>query len=196
LGKSYNIGMISYLEGKIVFKKDKYAVLNVGGVGYKVIFSHSGLSKLPEPGGDLKTFCYLNVRETAIDLYGFLSEKELELFELLQNIRGVGPKTALLLSSLGSVENIKEKIMAKDDSLFSGIQGIGRKKAMAIMLELTGKIKDISAGQGEDSGQIDEAEEGLVALNFSRQKAKSALLRIPKDIKETEQRIKEALKII
>jgi len=204
LGKSYNVNtfnrkiksiMISYLEGKIVLKKDKYAILNVTGVGYKVIFSHSALSRLPEPGGDLKIFCYLNVRETAIDLYGFLTEKELELFELLQNIRGVGPKTALLLSSLGSVENIKEKIMAKDDSLFSGISGIGRKKAMAIMLELTGKIKDISGGN-ENSAQTDEAEEGLVALNFPRQKARTALLNISNDIKETGQRIKEALKII
>jgi len=188
--------MISYLEGKIILKKDKYAVLNVSGVGYKVIFSHSGLSKLPDIGNDLKIFCYLNVRETAIDLYGFLSEKELELFELLQNIRGVGPKTALLLSSLGSVEKIKEKIMAKDENLFSGIPGIGRKKAMAILLELTGKIKDISANRGEGSGETDEAEEGLVALNFPRQKAKSALSRISKDVKETGQRIKEALKII
>lgn len=177
-------------------KKEKYAVLNVSGVGYKVIFSHSGLSKLPGIGEGLKIFCYLNVRETAIDLYGFLSEKELELFELLQNIRGVGPKTALLLSSLGSVEKIKEKIMAKDENLFSGIPGIGRKKAMAILLELTGKIKDISAGQVDNPGEIDEAEEGLVALNFPRQKARVALSRISKDIKETDQRIKEALKII
>ncbi len=177
-------------------KKDKYAVLNVAGVGYKVIFSHSALSKLPGMGEDLKIFCYLNVRETAIDLYGFLSEKELELFELLQNIRGVGPKTALTLSSLGSVEKIKEKIMAKDENLFSGIPGIGRKKAMAILLELTGKIKDISAGRSEGFGGTDEAEEGLVALNFPRQKARIALSKIPKEIKETEQRVKEALKII
>jgi len=188
--------MISYLEGKVILKKDKYAVLNVGGVGYKVILSHSGLAKLPEVGADLGIFCYLNVRETAIDLYGFLSEKELELFELLQNIRGVGPKTALTLSSLGSVEKIKEKIMAKDENLFSGIPGIGRKKAMAILLELTGKIKDISASRIEGSGEIDEAEEGLVALNFPRQKARIALSKIPKDIKDTEQKIKEALKII
>jgi len=185
--------MISYLEGKIILKKEKYAVLNVNGVGYKVILSHGGLANLPETGGDLKVFCYLNVRETAIELYGFLTEKELELFELLQNIRGVGPKTALALSSLGSVEKIKEKIAGKDENLFSGIPGIGRKKAMAIALELTGKIKDVSAGLAEE---VDEAEEGLVALNFPRQKARSALLKIPKNIKETEQRIKESLKII
>jgi len=188
--------MISYLEGKIVLKKDKYAVLNVNGVGYKIILSHSGLIKLPESGADLKVFCYLNVRETAIDLYGFLNEKELELFELLQNIRGVGPKTALALSSLGSVEKIKEKIAAKDENLFSEIPGVGRKKAMAIMLELTGKIKDISASRAGSLGETDEAEEGLVALNFPRQKARTALSRIPKDIKSTEQKIKEALKII
>ena len=188
--------MISFLEGKIVLKKEKYAVLNVNGVGYKVIFSHSGLSNLPGIGEELKTFCYLNVRETALELYGFLSEKELELFEALQNIRGVGPKTALTLSALGYMEEIKEKIMAKDENLFSGIPGVGRKKAMAIMIELAGKIKNISVGRSENSGESDEAEEGLVALNFSRQKARIALLKISKDTKGTEQRIGEALKII
>ena len=203
--------MIAYLQGKIVLKKEKYVVLDVKGVGYKVFLSKKVLSNLPVIEDDLnpvrdyknkeeaqgeqisnrvKLFCFLNVRENAMELYGFLDQQEQDFFEILDGIRGIGPKAALEISSLGSLEKIKEKILSKDERLFEGIPGIGRKKAMAIILELTGKIRDIStAGK-------DEAEEGLISLGFSRQKAKLALSKVSKDIKETEQRIKEALKIL
>lgn len=186
--------MIAYLEGKIILKKEKFIILDVQGVGYKVFLSKMALSKLPEIDKILKVFCYLNVRENSLDLYGFLDSKELDFFEILENIHGIGPKVALEISSLGPLEKIKEKILSRDEKLFEGIPGIGRKRAMAIILELTGKLRDVSSQK--KTAEIDEAEEGLVNLGFSRQNAKTALSQISKDIKDPEQKIKESLKIL
>ena len=191
--------MIAYLSGKIILKTEKFIILDVNGVGYKVFLSKRTLSKITEIGKNLNLFCFLNVRETALELYGFLNQKELGFFEILENIRGVGPKAALEIASLGPLDEIKEKIISRDERLFEGIPGIGKKKAMAIILELSGKIKDISkkpVSDRKNATEEDEAEEGLVGLGFSRQKAKAALSRIPEDIKDPEQRIKEALKIL
>lgn len=186
--------MISYLSGKIILKKEKFIILEVNGVGYKVFFSQKTLSKIPKIGQNLKVFCFLDVKENSLNLYGFLNSKELEFFEILETIRGVGPKAALEISSLGPLEKIKERILAQDEKLFEDIPGIGRKKAMTIILELSGKIKDIS--QREKNGELDEAEEALIGLGFPRQQVKEVLKKIPKDIKETEDKIKEALKIL
>ncbi len=172
-------------------KKEKCIVLNVNGVGYKVFLSRKTLSKIPEKGEELKLFTFLSVRENSWELYGFLEEKELKLFEMVEAIRGVGPKAALEISSLGPLEKIKERIEVQDSSLFEGISGIGKKKAMTIVLELSGKIKDLSPKKkGED-----EAEQALVNLGFSRQKAKEALKGIPRD-RDSEKRVKEALKVL
>jgi Holliday junction DNA helicase RuvA len=186
--------MIACLQGKIILKKDKFIILDVNGVGYKVFVSEKTLSGLPETGGSVKVFCFLNVRENALDLYGFLDEKELEFFEILENIRGVGPKAALKIASFGPLEKIKERIMSRDEKLFEKVPGIGRKKAMTIILELTGKIKNIP--KGEKAAEVNDAEEGLINLGFSRQRAKYALSKIPENIKGVEQKIKEALKIL
>jgi len=186
--------MISYLQGKIIIKKEKFVVLDVNGVGYKVFISRKTFSKLPELGSSLKLFCFLNVKENIMDLYGFLDYKELEFFEILDNIRGVGPKAALEISSLGPLEKIKKRILSQDEKLFEEIPGIGRKKAMTIILELTGKIKDIP--KEKKTIHVDEAEEGLIGLGFSRQKAKDALSKISGEVQSSEQRIKEALKFL
>ena len=186
--------MISYLQGEILIKKDKFIVLNVNGVGYKVFLSKKSLAKIPETDKDLKLFCFLNVKENILALYGFLNDKELEFFELLNTIRGVGPKAALEIASLGPLENIKERILSKDEALFDEISGIGRKKAMTIILELTGKIKDLP--KEKKIIESDEAIDGLINLGFSQQKAKEALSKIPKNIRDSEERVKQALKIL
>jgi len=189
--------MISYLQGKIILKKDKFIILDVNGVGYKVFLSKKALLNIPERGVNLKLFCYLDVGENKMDLYGFLDEKELEFFEILNNISGIGPKVAIEISVLGPLERIKERILAQDGKIFEGIPGVGRKRAMAIMLELSGKIKDISLAPRAKKGEApDEVEDTLVGLGFSRQKAKEALKIISKDAKKTEEKIKEALKIL
>ncbi|MBI3337015.1 MAG: Holliday junction branch migration protein RuvA [Candidatus Staskawiczbacteria bacterium] len=192
--------MISYLDGKIILKRDKFIILEVNNIGYKVFVSRATLLKLPEIGENLnvsaplsvKLFCFQNVKEEALDLYGFLTYDELDFFELLNDIRGVGPKSALDIASLGSLEKIKDRILAQDEKIFEGIPGIGSKKAMTIILELTGKIKMISGSKLK--GSADEAENALFQLGFSRQQAKDALSRVPSSIKNTEERVKQALK--
>lgn len=184
--------MISYLQGKIILKKDKFIILQVQDIGYKVFVSSATLLKLPEIGENLKLFCFQNVKEEALDLYGFLNYDELDFFEVLTDIRGVGPKSALDIASLGSLEKIKDRILMQDEKIFEGIPGIGAKKAMTIILELTGKIKMISGLKSK--GPADEAENALSQLGFSRQQAKDALKQIPAYIKNTEERVKQALK--
>src|ERR1035437_7112371 len=134
--------MISYLNGKIILKKDKFIILEVAGVGYKVFVSAQTLLKLSEIDNTIKLFTF----------------EELEFFETLMDIRGVGPKSALDIAALGSLDKIKDRILKQDEKIFEGIPGIGSKKAMTIILELTGKIKML--GQ-KKAGSADEAESAL-----------------------------------
>lgn len=184
--------MINYLSGKIILRKEKFIVLDVNGVGYKVFLSKKTFFQIPEIGKEISLFCFLDVKENSLNLYGFLTLEELEFFEILESIRGIGPKAALELSVLGPLERIKQKILEHDEKVFKGIPGIGQKRAMAIILELSGKIRNLSK---EKTPTPDEAEDALVNLGFSRSDAKEALKAIPKE-KSTEQRVKQALKTL
>ncbi len=184
--------MISYLSGKIILKKDKFIILEVNNIGYKVFVSRATFYKLPEIGENLKLFCFQNVKEEALDLYGFFTYDELDFFEILNDIHGIGPKAGLELASVGPLDRIKERVLAQDEKIFEGIPGIGSKKAMTIILELTGKIKMLSGSKSK--GPADEAEDALSQLGFSRQQVKDALKQVPANIKNTEERVKQALK--
>jgi Holliday junction DNA helicase RuvA len=183
--------MISYLNGTILLKKDKFVVLEVGDIGYKVFVSAKTLLKLPDVGSNVKLCCFQNVKEDALDLYGFLSWQELEFFEVLMEVRGVGPKSALDIAALGSLDSIKDKILKGDVKIFQDVPGIGAKKAMTIILELTGKIKMLDSAKLK--GPADPAQDTLVSLGFSREQAKEALKNVPSDIKKAEDRVALAL---
>jgi Holliday junction DNA helicase RuvA len=182
--------MISYLIGKTEFKDDKSVIIELNGIGYKVFCSSATLDKI-EIGQSIKIFTHLHLKEEVVELYGFLTKKELDLFEVLNDLSGIGPKTAMMLSSLGSLIKLKEAI--EKGELPSEIKGIGQKKSQKILLELTGKIKEISTVK---KGEEDEALDGLVSLGFPKQKAREVLSQVPKDIQETEERIKKALEIL
>ncbi len=185
--------MIASLQGKIVLKKEKFIILEVNNIGYKVFLSKKSFSKLPEVGQNLKVYIFMDVKETAQDLYGFFDYQELEFFEILNNIRGIGPKAAIEIASLGPLDKLKDKILNHDETIFQSIPGIGQKRAMSIILELTGKIKNISKMKSPGG---EEAEDTLVDLGFPRQKAKEVLSRISKDIKDPQERLKIALQMI
>lgn len=184
--------MISFLNGRIILKWDKFIILEVNNIGYKVFLSQQTLFKVPEIGSDIKLFCFQNVREDALDLYGFLTYEELDFFEILNDIRGIGPKAALEISAVGPLEKIRDKILKQDENVFAGIPGIGSKRASTIILELTGKIKMMDGARSK--GSSDEAEAALVGLGFTKYQAKDALSQIPANIKKSEERIKLALK--
>ena len=184
--------MISCLDGKIILKKDKFVVIEIGGVGYKVFLSRKTLSDIKDSVGNIRLFCFHNVKEDASDLYGFLTYDELDFFEILMGIHGVGPKAALEISVLGPLEKIKDRILKQDEKIFYDIPGIGAKKASTIILELTGKIKLLSGKKSKESK--DPAEDALLQLGFSRQQTKDALSSVPSEIKNMEERVKQALK--
>ena len=179
--------MISYLEGKVIFKKEKYAVILSGEVGYKVFLSKKNIEKIQEKE-KTSFFCFLEVKENALNLFGFLDSEELELFETVEKIRGVGPKAALEISSIGSFSALKERILKKDETLLFGIPGIGKKKAMAILFELQEKIKT--------KNKEEDVVESLVGLGFPKQKTRKIISEISFKGKTTEEKIKEALKVL
>ncbi|MBM3206385.1 MAG: Holliday junction branch migration protein RuvA [Candidatus Staskawiczbacteria bacterium] len=183
--------MISYLNGKIILKHDRFIILEVANIGYKVFLSRQTLLKLPESLDNVKLFCFHNIKEDASDLYGFLTYEELDFFETLMDIHGVGPKAALEISTLGPLERIKDRILAQDEKIFEGIPGIGAKKAMTIILELTGKIKLLS---GQKKSGADPAEDALTQLGFTKQQARDALSKVDPKVKNIEERVKLSLK--
>ena len=201
--------MISYLKGKIILKKDlgkeRFVLLDVAGVGYKVFLSKKVFEKLKEENStedgtplvlneDIELFCYLYVRENIMDLYGFADWDEREVFELLLGISGVGPKAAIEISALGPLEKLKKAIDAGDGKIFEGIPGIGKKRIAKILLELSGKIKNFKPVT-RDGGEANEdpCVDAMINMGFSKTLARQALEQIPKSMSE-EDRIKEALK--
>ena len=189
--------MISYLEGKILEKGEKFFTINVNGTGYK-IFSHTGvLEKIPEVGRDAKVWTHLYVREDALDLYGFLDRDELEFFEILISISGIGPRSALGILEVAPVISLKQAIVSEDETFFTKVSGIGRKTAQRLILELKSKlVKSVSPVKGSDSEQMGEALEALVSLGYNQRDARRSLQEIPKDINGVEAKVKAALKLL
>ncbi len=182
--------MIYYLKGKVGFKNDKIVVLEVSGVGYKIFCSPGTLRSIPS-NQEIEIFTHLHLKEDTIELYGFLKQEELDLFGILYSISGIGPKTAMMLASLGSLEKLKE--IMESGKLPPEIKGIGQKRMQKILLELTGKIKELSVPA--KTAVADDALDALISLGLPRQKAKEALSVIPENT-DTETKIKEALKIL
>ncbi len=189
--------MISYLEGKILVKEDRFFLLNVGGVGYK-IFSHDGvLEKIPEAGHEARVWTHLYVRENTLDLYGFLDKEELEFFETLISISGIGPKSALGILEVAPVKNLKQAIVSEDETFFTKVSGVGKKTAQRLILELKNKLaKSVAPLKGSDSAEMAEAMEALVSLGYKERDARKALQEIPKDIKGVEAKVKAVLKLL
>ena len=178
--------MITYLKGKVIYKGGNSVVLIVNNIGYELYLSTLSLEKVEE--GDEKEFwTELVLKEKEAELYGFLSFNELELFKLLKTISGIGPKIALILGEAGTLQNLKYKL--ENEKL---PKGIGVKKAKKILLELTGKIKEIEKKESKD----DEVIIALKSLGFSHKEIKDALAQVDKNIKDIEEKIRTALKYL
>ena len=198
--------MISFLEGTIEFKAEKFVVVNVSGVGYKVFVSTDTLAKIPEKmrqvnvsddSPKVKLWTHQHVREDTLDLYGFLHFAELELFELLLSVSGIGPKGALGVLAVASVDALKKAIAAGDTSYLVRVSGIGRKTAERIIIELKEKM----AGRGvtvEAPELKEEADalDALIALGYSSREAHVALENVPTEITSAEKRIRAALRML
>lgn len=190
--------MIGYLQGKVILKKEKFIILEVSGVGYEVFISVRSMGSIPEINEPLKLFCYLDVGERSLKLFGFLTFEELEFFKILRSISGVGPKAALEISSIGSPEKIKKEIEKGNEKIFEGIPGIGIKKAQKIILELAGKVKTQSSMKRKEKDGFleDEVFLALKNLGFQEKDIKQALSQLPKNIESPQEKIKQALTIL
>lgn len=190
------IDMISYLKGKIKNKGNGFVILEINNIGYKVFVASLLYADLTV-GQDFEFYIHQHVREDALNLYGFKQIEELELFELLIGISGIGPKSALGIMSIATASDIKESIVRGDPALLTKVSGIGRKTADRVVLELREKISKLSFKDNKLSqsglGSSDEID-ALMALGYSLSQAREALNGVDGKIKDSGERIRQALK--
>ncbi|HNT78620.1 MAG TPA: Holliday junction branch migration protein RuvA [Anaerolineae bacterium] len=172
--------MIAHLEGQILVAEAGRVILDVGGVGFAV---HVPLSLTARAGERLSLYTYLHVRENELALYGFHEEDDKALFELLLGVSGVGPKAAMSLMSVLSVDTLRRAILNQQPEVLSRAPGVGKKTAEAIVLHLKDKLKR-QVGPiievAEDDADVIAA---LTSLGFSIVEAQRALQQLPRDAK-------------
>jgi len=181
--------MIGSVRGKVTLKTSKYIIVETGGVGYKVSVTPETISKIKEEAF-LWTHAY--VREDAIDLYGFPDRDTLGFFELLLTVPTIGPKSALAILGVASLETLHRAISSSDTSYLTKVSGIGRKTAEKIVLELKDKVAE--GTEVSLKGELD-ALEALRSLGYSQSEAREALKKV-NNSGDASSKIKEALKIL
>lgn len=185
--------MIGSIKGKIILKTEKFLIVETGGVGYKINVSPDTLSKAKKIGEEIMLWTHTHVREDILDLYGFLNREELEFFEMLINVSGIGPKGALAILGIASIETLRKAIGTGDTNYLTKISGIGRKTAGKIVIELRDKMGEEKGGSSLQ-GELD-ALEALKSLGYSQNEAREALKKVSVDT-NTNTKIREALKIL
>jgi len=184
--------MIARLSGKVAYKGIHHIIIDVGGVGYQVYLTGAAMGTAPAEGEDFACFTYLAVRETALELYGFENRAELEFFGALLSVSGIGPKSAIGILSVASVDSLKRAIGSGEATHLTRVSGIGKKTAEKIVVELRDKMG------GEVGGEFisEEADtlEALQSLGYSLREARDAMQQVPKDITGTEERLSAALR--
>jgi len=188
--------MIAYLDGILLSRYDPYILINVHGVGYKVYASYTILQKLPSVGSPLHVYIHTNVKEDAIELYGFSNIEELSLFEMLIGISGIGPKTASGVFSIGKVGQILQAIRDGDVNFFTKVPRMGKKNAQKIIIELRSKLDNRDAL--DLSEHVDGATDVVRALTnfgFSHEEVLAALKKIDANLSD-EEKIRSAFKLL
>lgn len=189
--------MIHYLQGKISEKLPDFFVLDIGGFGIKIFSSKRSISSLPAVDSGIKIYSRLFVRETAFEIYGFISARELDFFELLNTVGGVGPKSALSVMDVAPLNGLLSAIKEERSDLFSQASGVGKKTAERIILELKNKVEAEGSTEAIKKMEIDsDLVDTLAGLGYGRDQAKRALDKVPKEFSSLEKRLKEALKIL
>lgn len=193
--------MISYLKGQIITKRKNFLIVETGGVGYQVFVSPTLYSELTT-AGQVELYIHDHIKEDVRDLYGFKSFDELEMFELLLSISGVGPKSALGIMAISTVDELKNSISNGDVVMLNKVSGIGKKTAERIVLELREKISTLNfdggsvvSGNSFPNAQGDEID-ALMALGYSLQQSRDAMRQVDASITKSGERIREALKKI
>ena len=189
--------MISAIEGAVELKGDRLMVVSTAsGLSYRVYASAETIRKIPEKSRKIKIWTHLYQREDTQELYGFLHYAELEFFELLIQISGIGPKSGLGIMAIAPVDTLKKAIAAGDTSYLTKVSGIGRKTAEKVILELREKMasRGVSAVGAPELKDESDALDALITLGYSQREARDALSGVSSEMRGASARVKEALK--
>lgn len=196
--------MFAYLKGSLEVKTKGYIVIDVSGVGYKVFMSETAIEKLGEIGQTVKVHTYFRVREDDMSLYGFNTNEELRMFELLLSVSGVGAKSAISILSNITPSSFALAVISNDVTKIKSLPGIGPKSAQRIILELKDKIKTEKESEEitkvqiekieENNEKVQEAISALQVLGYSRKEIEKAIEKVDKQDLSVEEIIKTGLK--
>lgn len=187
--------MIGLLTGKIAFRNDPYIILDVHGVGYNVYVTPQLFPSLTL-GQELTIYTHTHVREDALELFGFPTAEDLRLFELLIDVNGIGPKTAVGVFAVGRRSEIVSAIAQADVDFFTGVPRLGKKNAQKIIIELKNKIggkEDLDLREASDDITV-ETIAALEGIGFSEREARMALKAIEGKGITVQEKVKLALK--
>ena len=187
--------MIACLSGTVRHKGLNALVVDVSGVGYKVLVTTETALEVA-PSSPIFLWTHLVVRETSLELFGFLDKETLDVFELLITIPGIGPKSALSILNVATPSMLRQAVASEDTTYLTRVSGIGKKNAEKIVLELKDKLKITKEDRGLDMRSEGDALEALVSLGYNERDAREALKRVPKETKGAGERVKAALKVL
>ena len=204
--------MLAYIKGILEMKMTGYIVIDVGGLGYKVFMSDTGIERLGNIGDTVKVHTYYKVREDDISIFGFNTLEELKMFELLISVSGVGAKTAITMLSSCEPTDFALAVITEDVKTLTQIPGVGAKSAQRIILELKDKIKKEQQIQElasatkesktrvevamENSQKIDEAIAALQVLGYNKKEIEKSFEKLDKKELSTEDLIRKGLSIL
>lgn len=196
--------MYAYIKGSLEIKSMGYVVIEANGVGYKIFMSESAIDRLGELGETVKIYTYLRVREDEMSLYGFITNEELHIFELLLSVSGIGAKSAISILSNITPSAFALAVITDDVNTIKGLPGIGVKTAQRIILELKDKVKacedtdkkeleEMLSAKESNKENIAEAIAALQVLGYTRKEIEKALEKIEKDGATVEDLIRKCL---
>lgn len=200
--------MISYIRGELVSIEDDKVIVDVNGVGFGIFMPAQSMNLLPSVGEEVKLHTYMNVREDAMQLYGFLTRDDLQVFKLVIGVSGIGPKGGLGILSKLSADELRFAVMAHDVKTISSAPGIGKKTAEKLIIELKDKLsiedvltreeESVTTVSGHASNQVQaEAVQALVALGYGNSEALKAVKKVSiLENTSVEDVLKQALKNI
>lgn len=196
--------MISFVSGKLDMIFDDFVIVDNNGIGYQIIMSSSTICKLPQKGEEIKLYTYMDVKDDSISLYGFISMEEIQAFNMLISVSGIGPKGALGMLAILSPQDLMLSIVADDISALSKAPGVGKKTAQRLILELKDKIKTnyiapnavaININKdGSISSNKQDAIDALLVLGYSQAEAVKVVVEVAQKDTSVEEIIKLALK--
>lgn len=186
--------MIRMVRGTVIGRGKDYLVVDVGGVGLKVGVADT-LALTAGEGDPIELHTYLQVREDALNLFGFSEQAELAMFELLLGVSGVGPKVALATLTVLTPDALRRAVVGEEPGLIARVPGVGKRTAEKIVLELRDKVKRSDGLQAfAHAPDVDtEVVEALIALGYSVVEAQRAVQKLPKGVEGVEDRLRHAL---